>query len=109
MDEKGENSIVKYSGGQIAIVYKSLIESEATREYIVNYLKEKGKACPLSEISNYILCSITGDGFVLNITVTAPTSNLVIKIFDALKEYFDIYQKELYNQGVDSYSIKRDI
>ena len=29
----------------------------------------------------------------------------MIKIFDALKEYFDIYQKELYNQGVDSYSI----
>ncbi len=105
MDEKGENSIVKYSGGQIAIVYKSLIESEATREYIVNYLKEKGESVSTSEISNYILCSITGDGFVLNITVTAPTSNLVIKIFDALKEYFDIYQKELYNQGVDSYSI----
>lgn len=106
LDEENESGkILQYSGGQIAIIYKSLIESTYSKELISYFLNERGESISADDLANFISCSTTGEGFVLNITVNAPTKSLVTNIFDSFEEYFDVYQNKLYNKDKESYSI----
>lgn len=102
---EGDEQIIQYSGGQIVLIYKSLIESNCNKEYVVKFLKDRGQNISISDMASFVTCSTTGEAFVLNITVTAPTKSLVTNIFDAFEEYFNTYQYELYNRSPESYTI----
>lgn len=95
---------IEYSGGQIAVIYKNMINSQNSREYIANYVNNMGDSITASEIQQYVTCAIAEDGFMLNITVNAPDKDVVVDLFDAYSEYFSVYQDKLYNEDLNSFS-----
>lgn len=95
----------EYTGGQVALSYITLFETQAFKEYVVNYVQTTGQEVSTSEVGNSISAMLMKDNYILSITVTSARKEVVEPIMQACYSYMVVSHKILYE--MDESTIKQ--